>query len=741
MPLYQPSNISPSLLGAFGSGVVISNYPSNDNYTTISWQVNGTTPMTAFEITIRRIDRPTTRWWSSGKLTTNCPFYPSDGNGNQQLFSFTTLYKYLHDPADGGYSGSTPGVTAGQTYLMYITQYWQEPDSNWVLTEQSITTTSPVKFYTRNKGTVTITGLNNGDSLTGRTQSFTATYGGGSSIDSVISARWTLCKSSGDLILDTGWLSTQVLSFSYNGFAPGSSYSIQCSIETENGVVVESDVVSFSIATATVAWYGSATACALSKINGVLVRWNPAYYIPVSVRIIPPTIKQTIDNDLLLVGNQSITWNHVNSYQMSFSFPIYGIWEGYITQLPMTAFRLGFANGSSYSLTINESDSFFGGRTPKVGDKVVVQIKIENDYKGSFSIYLYGNEGDGKYKTAEGEGILTISDAGNGTLASLFLDEDDSLTAVYPLQNSVWSDMASKGWKIASYSMGPLNPTGNITSVTLLAPQDNYYFWLTNGSPTPRSGLPSWDDIGTVFLLAPWNNIPNDGAGNVETRTQYNGADVYRSIYGDTLYEYVGSATDEGHGIIDVGAKSQTEYEYSVFVKGINNYQPKTVSITPCFWNWVLYACTNNSDGSYTPTEIFQFRYNVESGAISNNNTPTILQNFTRYPTVLLPSANYRSGVLTGYIGSTSEGQYVDTLAQRDALFALSSSPNTILYLKNRKGDFIRVMISAPISSVTADKTREQAQQISVPWVEVADANNDRVILTEADDLYQEPNS
>lgn len=47
--LYQPTNISPSMAGALGNGVIDAN-----NSLTVSWQVNGNSPMTAFQITIMR---------------------------------------------------------------------------------------------------------------------------------------------------------------------------------------------------------------------------------------------------------------------------------------------------------------------------------------------------------------------------------------------------------------------------------------------------------------------------------------------------------------------------------------------------------------------------------------------------------------------------------------------------------------------------------------------------------------
>ena len=86
--LYQPTNISPSMTGALGNGVIDAN-----NNLTVSWQVNGNSPMTAFQITIYANNAISTQLFSTGKLTYGCPFYGVDYAGNVQMFNYTIYHE------------------------------------------------------------------------------------------------------------------------------------------------------------------------------------------------------------------------------------------------------------------------------------------------------------------------------------------------------------------------------------------------------------------------------------------------------------------------------------------------------------------------------------------------------------------------------------------------------------------------------------------------------------------------
>ena len=89
----------------------------------------------------------------------------------------------------------------------------------------------------------------------------------------------------------------------------------------------------------------------------------------------------------------------------------------------------------------------------------------------------------------------------------------------------------------------------------------------------------------------------------------------------------------------------------------------------------------------------------------------------------MIAPQNYRGGTLQSLIGVINEGKYSDTISVRDAIYALSTTTN-VLFLKDRKGDLLRIRPSGEIGMETMDNTEEQAQNVSFPWVEVGDASD-----------------
>ena len=145
-----------------------------------------------------------------------------------------------------------------------------------------------------------------------------------------------------------------------------------------------------------------------------------------------------------------------------------------------------------------------------------------------------------------------------------------------------------------------------------------------------------------------------------------------------------------------------------------------------------MLSCKEQTGGGYLVESEFTFGKNLVSGTISNNNTPQILENFTRYPTVQPSPVNYRSGSLQSLIGVIdykNGNQYSDTLALRDAIYDLSTTQNS-LFLKNRKGDLLRIRVSEATGMETMDGSRTQAQTVTLSWAEVGNAEGVAILGT-----------
>lgn len=115
MALYQPTNIIPS---SYTKGTVDA---VNDKME-ISWQVNGNSAMTAFQIDFYLNDANSTYVTSTGRLTDNCPFYGTDRFGRPQFFTWNAKGQTWEE-------WSKYQLTNGNEYKYKITQWYKGENS------------------------------------------------------------------------------------------------------------------------------------------------------------------------------------------------------------------------------------------------------------------------------------------------------------------------------------------------------------------------------------------------------------------------------------------------------------------------------------------------------------------------------------------------------------------------------------------------------------------------------------
>ena len=212
------------------------------------------------------------------------------------------------------------------------------------------------------------------------------------------------------------------------------------------------------------------------------------------------------------------------------------------------------------------------------------------------------------------------------------------------------------------------------------------------------------------------------------------GYDVYRRTTGQSNLEKIVTVGRAVGGIRDWSACSGQEYTYYIFPTGPLAYLTAAIvtnAVKVQFWMWNIIEAAPNTDGTYTAVASYSFRFGsggVAEGQFSNNNSPTLQKNFTRYPTRQPETSNYLTGSVGGYIGKIGkDATYSDTLAQARALRNLSTSENT-LFLRDPKGHFLNVHTNQPVTVSVNHKSVAMPQTVTIGWVEVGEAAGIKII-------------
>ena len=693
--LFQPTNITPDTRGAFGNGVV--NILGQS--ITVSWQVNGNTPMTSFQLDFYNMSG--TLLYSTGELTNNCPFYGADPDGETQLFSYSLNTLPM----------ITAGMESGQQYQMKITQFWGA---------NSVKQASPSVFLTRMFPEFVVTNQNgtpvNGSTITSRDLTATANHWNSEDSGSLMWIRWQLFSiADGSYLKDSGNLYGSVEpSFSYDSLLPG-QYVLILTCETEFGMPYRVDAtftVSYS------QWSTGIKVEASRACNGesaVLVRWPRFLAIPVTADI--STVTDNGNEIIFKNADSYLTWNTVNGSSMSLLGPWSIIWSGSVTALSGKLFTVQTAN-ATYEAGVGMSSGF----------GMVYLTITQSGQPPQFAFYpIEWEEGD--FMCCITPSLVywkCMADKGSA------LYPRDSL---YPAETLYPGGLGGTTTAIVTRNMPTDIPQTAITSVTLHGPASIYGFEIIDHTVEQQEagqylsgGKMLGYNVDSLFFIGPKGSNQTYNAGNVSSvPSSYDTIDVYRQTGSGTALDYVGTEnpTDYSNSLLDYAARSQQgPYTYYVYLSTPQYINVPSISneVNPCFWNWTVLSCTENSDGSYSVQASYNFGKNLQSGSIQNNNQPGIFQNFTPYPTVMIAPQNYQSGTLQSLIGVVSDGEYSDTIDLRDAIYNLSLTTNT-LFLKNRKGDLLRIRPSGEISMETMDNTRAQALTVSFPWVEVGDAS------------------
>ena len=698
MALYQPTNILPDFKAGIGAGTV-----DLDADFTISWQVNGNSPLTKFRIVFYNASAPTTAIYDTGAVNANCPHSGTDAYGNVVRMEFTLRRS--------DFAGS---LENGNTYHYTITSYWSDT--------KSITTYSPAVMTGRSEPYLSLFKITGGaaypNTIKGSVCDFGANYIQAQN-RKINYARWTVTnKTTGSVLFDSGrvyGVTDSVLyeGISVSGFFPGSRYAAAIELQTEDGVTVSDEKIytcEYDISSGV----GAVGVDCVPGKTAIRVSMNQMVQLVGEL-----TNGRIYEGKLELYENGMAEWDASEANVAPPWTAVFRVNPRHLNFGLALTLKNGIPVGVNYSQT--DLTIYAGGASrtisgvPGCAEILIAISKPAGNQQVIFSYYL-GDTTGGLYPGSSlyPSGSLYPAENTGGTAGAseiLIQNQTDS-----PISTVVFSG-----------SGGVLDFLQIFLSTMTAQEQTD----LVSSGIFDRSGRN--DAFYTDFAKGGMNAGTPDVDVSGVTEVQ-----VYR-LDGGTELRKVGSYPYGTESILDYAPRSGAEVQYLVYLcaPGANTSLNgkldllavfRSASITPCWWRWTVIEADGSDEDGYTVTAEYQFSANVTGGAVGNNNAPSVLQNFTRYPLVQRSPWNYKSGTLTGLIGRASAGEYRnDTVSLRDAIYALSTSGNT-LFLKNRKGDLWKIAISGEITMETGDNSILQPQTAAIPWVEIGSA--ERAMLT-----------
>ena len=244
-----------------------------------------------------------------------------------------------------------------------------------------------------------------------------------------------------------------------------------------------------------------------------------------------------------------------------------------------------------------------------------------------------------------------------------------------------------------------------------------------------------------TLMLAKFNE-DDMAAGNSSLVNNIDGYEIRRKS-GDDLYtEYVGTVEQPTDGsepknyIIDYMVKNNTDYTYYLYPA--TTHSENGILLSPSITNEVrtdwgywslLVVDESDEENVFYLNKMFKFELNIATDSMSNNAEVTVLQNFTKYPTVQYGTANYWSGglsALCGYV-SCADGNYVQNPNMIDELKSLTSDTRR-KFLKDIDGNIWEVKITSSISITAENNALQSVSSVKVSWTEVGEISGISII-------------
>lgn len=237
-------------------------------------------------------------------------------------------------------------------------------------------------------------------------------------------------------------------------------------------------------------------------------------------------------------------------------------------------------------------------------------------------------------------------------------------------------------------------------------------------------------------------NEKDMSAGNSSLTNNIEGYEIRRKS-GDNLYtEYVGTVkessdeSDHTKYIIDYMVKNNMSYTYYLYPATTHSgngivLHPSITSEVKTDWGYwsLLVVDESEEENVFYLNKMFKFELNIATDAMSNNAVVSVLQNFTKYPTIQYGTGNYWSGGLSALCGYVScvDGRYVQTPNMIEELKKLTSDTRR-KFLKDIDGNIWEVKITSPVSIAPEDKTFQSIKTSKISWTEVGEVSGISII-------------
>lgn len=681
--IQQPTNITPSSFGSLGNGVVDLSGGTLD----VTWQINGESPLYAYQIDFYDPADLEQTVYTTGKQ------------------SITPVWGRSYTGDYVPYTASLSGISAmtnGNAYVFTIKQWYGSGADDYVDQIQ------PSYFITRTAPTVTITAPANPFEYNEITLSSTYTQAEG---DALNWFRWVITDDSGNTIHDSGKVyGTGNIQCYYDGLFTDQTYHATVYVETANGQTASASV-DINVHYTVVESVGSVVA---KQGDGfVRVSWDSLEQIYGKA-----TGDYTIiGGSLVLQTGSDVLWDEMNGQTFDnfdkFDAPLCWAWCGTVRELAST--KVFSINGDTVAL-----DYYLGGNSLvlKQNDVAITTVQLPVGVGETFAVaqsrtnlYVYRLCGTG--------GLTPDTD----------LVPSETLTP-----------QDATGTTVTAYTATTADQQFDLRSVEVYGNCEHHYVWVAKGNISGETlaeiAVPPTEPTETsndVFYC----NFENElNAGSLSDYAEaIEGWSIYRQTDGESVLRHIADLDVAQSFVNDFSAVSQTAYKYYVFPFGESKFQTQPLEsdeITPVWWCYTLIVADEQSDGyTYIKSDAYKFGLNVSTGAMSNNNTPSVLQNFTGVPYVQISPENYLTGQLSALIGRVADGSYIDSIPLRDAIYALSTHSGA-MFLKDRKGSIWKVRPNSPITMSVADRSVKQQYSMTLSWVQTEVGNNFSIIGTES---------